>query len=127
MKENTTDKGDGATRIYSGNFQNDSRCEISGLFTQLSSWSREREESQKQLDSLLATFDHTINNKVNEMNHEVDNLQDQLSVMTKERDDLLVYVEILCDATEKLKAKIREDHVTETEETEETEEETPIQ
>ena len=119
MKENTTDKGDGATRIYSGNFQNDSRCEVSRLFTQLSSWSREREESQKQLDSLLATFDHTINNKVNEMNHEVDNLQDQLSVMTKERDDLLVYVEILCDATEKLKAKIREDHVTETEETEE--------
>ena len=60
MKENTSHKGDGATRIYSGNFQNDSRCEISRLFTQLSSWSREREESQKQLDSLLATLHHTV-------------------------------------------------------------------
>ena len=109
MKKNTTDESDGATRIYNGNFQIDSRCEISEMFRQLSSWSKEREESQKQLDTLLTTFDHTINNKVNELNYEVDNLQDQLSVMTKERDDLLVYVEKLCDATEKLKAKIQED------------------
>ena len=117
MKKNTTDESDGATRIYNGNFQIDARCEISEMFRQLSSWSKEREESQKQLDTLLTTFDHTINNKVNELNYEVDNLQDQLSAMTKERDDLLVYVEKLCDATEKLKAKIQEETlVTEPEE-----------
>ena len=88
------------------NMSDNSWCDISDVFNQISSWSKEREESQKQLDQLLSTFDDAINKKVKEMIGEVDDLQDKLSVITKERDDLLVYVEKLCDATEKLKAKI---------------------
>ena len=109
MEENIYDKMNRAIKVYNGNTTNDSELEMSEVFNQLCSWSREREESQKQLDGLLNTFNNAVNKKVNDLIDQVDNLQDELSVIRKERDGLLVTVEMLCDATEKLKEKIPEE------------------
>ena len=86
--------------------QSDSGYEIREIFNQLTSWSKKREESQRQLGLLLSTFDVTINKRVDEMVGEVVKLQDQLLAVKKERDDLLVFVDKLCEENEKLKAEL---------------------
>ena len=88
--------------------QNDSGYEIREVFNQLTSWSKKREDSQRQLGLLLSTFDVTINKKVDEIAGEVVQLQDQLLAVKKERDDLLVFVDKLCEENEKLKAELRD-------------------
>ena len=85
--------------------QNNSGYDISEVFNQLTSWSKKREESQRQLGLLLSTFDVTINKKVDEMVGEAVKLKDQLLAVKKERDDLLVFVDKLCEENEKLKAE----------------------
>ena len=87
---------------------NDSGYEIREVFNQLTSWSKKREDSQRQLGLLLSTFDVTINKKVDEMVGKVIKLQDQLLAVKKERDDLLVFVDKLCEENEKLKAEPRD-------------------
>ena len=63
----------------------DSQCEVRNLFAKLSSW---QEESQREFSIILDSHSRSINKGINE-------LLEQLSAITKERDDLLGKVEDL--------------------------------
>ena len=65
-----------------------SGSEIKELIQKLSWWSKEREQSQKWLENLLSSFNGTIDEDINNLTEEVGDLKSQLSVVTKERNDL---------------------------------------
>lgn len=60
----------------------DSSCEITDLFHGLSSWSKERAESQKRFESILSRC-------IIDVLDQVQDLKEKYSSVTKERDDLL--------------------------------------
>ena len=66
--------------------------ELRYFFEELGSWSRERQESQRRLDSLLSSYSDSIKKGINSLIEEVGDLQMKNSIITKERNDLLVIV-----------------------------------
>ena len=71
--------------------QEDSGSEIKELLQKLSSWSKERQESQRLLDNLLNSysgkFDKDVSG-VSALKEEVRDLKAQLSLVSKQRNDL---------------------------------------
>ena len=62
------------------------QSEVKYLLEKLSSW---KEETNKQLSNIINSHTSNINKSVNDLADEVCNLQTKLSIITKERDDLL--------------------------------------
>ena len=58
------------------------------LLQKLTSWSKARQESQIWLDNLLAAYDGRFEKGIVALGDEVKDLKDQLSVVTRERNDL---------------------------------------
>ena len=68
--------------------ENVSGCEIKELIQKLSWWSKERKQSQKWLENLLSSFNGSVDKDIQDLTKEVGDLKAQLSVVTKERNDL---------------------------------------
>merc|ERR1711963_537994 len=64
------------------NQREESSCEITDLFHGLSSWSKERAESQRRFESILSRC-------IIDVLDQVQDLKEKYSSVTKERDDLL--------------------------------------
>ena len=58
------------------------------LLQKLASWSKERQESQIWLDNLLASYDGRFEKGIVALGDEVKDLKVQLSLVTRERNDL---------------------------------------
>ena len=67
----------------------DTQTELRDLFEKLSSW---RKESQREFLNIMNFHGIRINKSINDMVKEVGSLQNKLSAITKERNDLLVIV-----------------------------------
>ena len=74
-----------------------SRNDIKDLSQKLSSWRKESEESQRRLDEILNSCNWRIDKSIHNLIEEVGNLQTKLSIMTKERNDLLTAVNKLSE------------------------------
>ena len=72
--------------------QRSSQNEIYDLFEKLISW---RDESHKEISSIINSHNSTVKKGINDLVKEVNNLQDELSVIRKERHVLLETVENL--------------------------------
>ena len=68
--------------------QKDSGSEMKELLKKLSSWSKERQESQRLLDNLLSSYSGRFDKGIDALTEEVGDLKAQLSVVTKERNYL---------------------------------------
>ena len=68
--------------------QEDSGSEIKEFLQKLSSWSKERQESQRLLDNLLNSYSGRFDKDVSALKEEVRDLKAQLTVVTNERNDL---------------------------------------
>ena len=79
---------------------------IQDLFKKLYSWSKERKESQRQLDYFLSLYGSCIDKEANDITEEVHALHAQLSVIKKERNDLLLAVNKMSGEILKLRAQI---------------------
>ena len=58
------------------------------LLQKLTSWSKERQQSQIWLDNLLASYDGTFEKGIVALGEEVQDLRDQLCLVTRERKNL---------------------------------------
>ena len=67
----------------------DTQTELRDLFEKLSSW---RKESQREFSNIMNFHGIRINKGINDLVKEVGTLQNKLSAITKERNDLLVVV-----------------------------------
>ena len=65
-----------------------SGSEIRDLLQELSSWSLERKASQNRLDNLLSSYSGRVDEGMGALKEEVRDLKDQLSEVTKEKNDL---------------------------------------
>jgi len=72
--------------------QRSSQNEVHDLFEKLISW---RDESHKEFSSIINSHNSTVKKGINDLVKEVSNLQDELSVIRKERNVLLETVENL--------------------------------
>ena len=79
------------------------QSEVKYLLEKLSLW---KEETNKQLSNIINSHTSNINKSVNDLADEVCNLQTKLSIITKERDDLLGNVAELSGENRQLKAVI---------------------
>ena len=70
----------------------DSKTELSYLFNKLDSW---KEASLREFSKIVNSHRSNINNGVNDLVEEVCDLKARLSVITKERNDLLDKVDVL--------------------------------
>ena len=86
--------------------QKDSENEVKNLFTYLSSWMEEREESQRQLSTIISSFGISVNKGMNDLVKGFCNMQAQLSVVTNERDGLLSTVQDLRGEITQLSTKL---------------------
>ena len=68
--------------------QEDSGSEIKELLQKLSSWSKERQESQRLLDNLLNSYNGRFDKDVSALKEAVRDLKAQLSLVSKQRNDL---------------------------------------
>ena len=66
--------------------EKDAQGEVRGLFKKLSSW---MEEAQRQFSSTINSHAQSMNKGLNDLSGEICDLETKLSVITKERDDLL--------------------------------------
>ena len=86
-----------------------SKIEVGNLFNKLSSWSKEREESQKQLSNIICSYNTIVTQGINDMAEGLrgfSDMQAQLSAVTDERDSLLATVNNLNDEVKKLSDKL---------------------
>ena len=87
----------------------ESKIEVGYLFNKLSSWSKEREESQKQLSNIICSYNTIVTQGINDMAEGLrgfGNMQAQLSAVTYERDSLLATVNKLNDEVKELSDKL---------------------
>ena len=82
-----------------------SQSELGYFVEELRSWSEERQESQRRLDNLLSSYSRSIKKGINSLIEEVGDLQANNSVITKERNDLLVTVNKMSGEIEHLRAR----------------------
>ena len=79
----------------SSKIHQDSNNDVQELFAKLSTWMKEREESQRELSSIIITYERSVNKDMNDLVREYSDMQTKLSAMTKERDDLFATVQEL--------------------------------
>ena len=87
----------------------ESKIEVGNLFKKLASWSKEREESQKQFSDMVLTYNTNITEGINDMAKGLKgfcDMQAQLSAMRTERDNLLAMVNNLNDEVKDLSDKL---------------------
>ena len=77
------------TYISPTSSQRDTGSEIKELIQTLNQWSKEREQSQKWLDNLLSSYSDTVDKDIDHLIKEICHLRSELSVVTKERNELL--------------------------------------
>ena len=75
-----------------GKSHEDSQRDVRDLFSKLSSW---MEESQRQFSNLIDSNNRSITNGVNDLVEEVKKLQEELSVIKKEKNILIETVNCL--------------------------------
>ena len=86
-----------------------SKIEVGNLFNKLSSWSKEREESQKQLSNIICSYNTIVTQGINDMAEGLrgfSDMQAQLLAVTDERDSLLATVNNLNDEVKELSDKL---------------------
>ena len=87
----------------------ESKIEVGNLFKKLTSWSKEREESQKQFSDMVLTYNTNITEGINDMAKGLKgfcDMQAQLSAVRNERDNLLAMVNNLNDEVKDLSDKL---------------------
>ena len=86
--------------------QKDSLSEVGEFFQNLTSWSKERAESQRQLDSLVSLYNCSFYKCINGLIEEVGDLKAKHSAIVKERDNLHKTVIKQSNEIGQLKAKL---------------------
>ena len=82
-----------------------SQFKVVDFVQKLNSWSNERKESQTQLDNLLYSYSGSIIKEVNDLTDEVSDLQLRFSVITKERNDMILAVNKMRGEIDQLRAR----------------------
>ena len=93
--------------------QRDSQNEVHDLFEKLVSW---RDESHKHISGIIDSHNNTLKKGIDNLVKEVSNLQDDLSVIRKEKNVLLETVENLNGEIRHLSAKIPSEKLSQDEE-----------
>ena len=83
--------------------QSNSQSQVNDLFEKLISW---RDESHKEISYIINSYNSHVKMGINNLVNEVSDLQDELSVIRKERNVLLETVENLSGEIRHLSAKI---------------------
>ena len=63
----------------------DSKNEVKNLFSDLSCWMEEREESQRQLSTIIGSYGISVNKDMSDLVEGICDMQAQLSMVTNER------------------------------------------
>ena len=83
--------------------QKDSQGEVGDMFKKLSSW---MEETQRQFSNSINSYAQSMGEELNDLAEEICDLETKLSVITKERDDLLNTINNLSGEIRQWSAKL---------------------
>ena len=86
--------------------QQASECKTMDLLKKLNSWSKEMKESQRQLDNILTSYCGSIKKELYDLTEEVSDLQAQRSVITKERNEMILAVDKMNGEIDQLRAQL---------------------